>query len=242
MAPPSSVPKELAAHLKPQRAESVKMEYLLFQPAGYDAKAKKRWPLMFFLHGSGERGTDIWKVAIHGPPKGLKHLEDFPFLIVSPQCPAGRFWSNDTLLALLEEVTRKYAVDTNRIYLTGLSMGGYGAWDLGLAFPERFAALAPVCGGGEMIGVVLSGREKPAAFKSLAVWAFHGEKDDVVPVEESQRMVDALKKAGVADVKLTVFPGVGHNSWTQTYSNPELYDWFLKHERKPQSLAKTQLK
>jgi predicted peptidase len=242
MPAPPSVQKELAAHLKPKKAQTVKMDYLLFLPKGYDAKSEKRWPLIFFLHGSGERGTNIWKVAIHGPPKGLQKLDEFPFIIVSPQCPEGRFWSNDTLLALLDEITRKYSVATNRIYLTGLSMGGYGAWDLGLAFPEKFAALAPICGGGEMVGVILSGREKPEAFKTLPVWAFHGAKDDVVPVEESQRMVDALKKAGVAEVKLTVYPGVTHNSWTQTYENPELYEWFLQHERKPQPAAKSRKK
>jgi predicted peptidase len=93
-----------------------------------------------------------------------------------------------------------------------------------------------------MVGVILSGREKPEAFKTLPVWAFHGAKDDVVPVEESQRMVDALKKAGVAEVKLTVYPGVTHNSWTQTYENPELYEWFLQHERKPQPAAKSRKK
>ncbi|HYV26769.1 MAG TPA: phospholipase, partial [Candidatus Eisenbacteria bacterium] len=103
MAPPSSVPKELAAHLEPQKAQSAKMDYLLFLPTGYEANAKKRWPLILFLHGSGERGTNIWKVATHGPPKGMKNLDEFPFIIVSPQCPEGRFWSNDSLLALLDE-------------------------------------------------------------------------------------------------------------------------------------------
>jgi predicted peptidase len=238
MPAPPSVPKDLAAHLHAKKAESVKLNYLLFLPTGYEPKSKKHWPLILFLHGSGERGSDIWKVAIHGPPKGMTNLDEFPFIIVSPQRAEGYIWSNDTLLKFLDEVIGKYPVDTNRIYLTGLSMGGYGAWDLGLAFPERFAALAPVCGGGQLIGVILSAREKPEAFKSLPVWAFHGEQDDVVPVEESRRMVEALKKAGVKEVKLTVYPGVKHNSWTQTYSNPELYEWFLKHERQQKPARK----
>jgi predicted peptidase len=136
------------------------------------------------------------------------------------------------LLALLDEIAAKYAVDTNRVYLTGLSMGGYGTWALGLTYPERFAAIVPICGGGQMIGVILSSRDKGAALKSLGVWAFHGGKDPVVPLEESQRMVDALKKAGVPDVKLTVYPEAGHDSWTETYKNPELYEWLLKHERR----------
>ena len=135
------------------------------------------------------------------------------------------------LLALLDDIIAKYAVDTKRVYLTGLSMGGYGAWDLGLAYPERFAAIAPICGGGQTITVLLSSRDKGPELKSLGVWAFHGGKDPVVPPDESQRMVDAVKKAGVADVHLTVYPGAEHDSWTETYKDPKLYDWLLKHER-----------
>jgi predicted peptidase len=123
------------------------------------------------------------------------------------------------------------APPTNRIYLTGLSMGGYGTWDLGLTYPERFAAIAPICGGGQLITVNLSSRDKGPALKTLGVWAFHGGKDPVVPLEESQRMVAVLKKAGAQDVKLTVYPEARHDSWTETYKNPELYDWLLKHER-----------
>jgi predicted peptidase len=135
------------------------------------------------------------------------------------------------LLALLDNITAKYAVDTKRVYLTGLSMGGYGTWDLGLAYPERFAAIVPICGGGQVITVLLASDAKGQALKTLGVWAFHGGKDPVVPLEESQRMVDALKKAGVPDVKLTVYPEAQHDSWTETYKNPALYEWLLKHER-----------
>jgi predicted peptidase len=187
--------------------------------------------LILFLHGAGERGTDVWKVATHGPPKNVVEHPDFPFIVVSPQCPEGQFWSNDLLLALLDEIGRKYAVDPERIYLTGLSMGGFGTWSLGVSHPERFAAIAPICGGGEWISVVLSSRDRIQELKSLGVWAFHGAKDPVVPLDESQRMVDALKKVGVHEVKLTVYPEAGHNSWTETYNNPELYKWFLEHRR-----------
>src|SRR5204862_2816785 len=189
------------------------------------------WPLMLFLHGSGERGTDIWKVATHGPPKKVTEDAEFPFILVSPQCPEHRIWSNDELIGLLDEITRKYAVDLNRVYLTGLSMGGYGAWNLGLAYPEKFAALAPICGGGDLINAILSIRERPEALKSLGVWAFHGAKDPVVPLSESQRMVDFLKKLAGKDVKLTVYPEAQHDSWTQTYDNPELYKWLLEQRR-----------
>lgn len=216
-----------------KKTMTAEVDYLLFLPREYERKGEKRWPLMLFLHGAGERGTNIWKVAVHGPPKNVTNRADFPFIIVSPQCPEGQVWSNDVLLGLLDEVTKKYAVDTNRVYLTGLSMGGYGTWSLGLSYPERFAAIAPICGGGETIRVLLASRDKAKGLKTLGIWAFHGAKDPVVPLTESQRMVDAVKKAGATDVKLTIYPEANHDSWTETYNNPELYKWFLAHERKP---------
>jgi predicted peptidase len=214
---------------------TVRADYLLFLPKGYRAKASasKRWPLMLFLHGAGERGNDIWKVAVHGPPKVVKEKPDLPFIIVSPQCPVGKRWDNDTLLALLDDIIAKHRVDTNRVYLTGLSMGGYGTWSLAVAYPERFAAIAPICGGGETIEVLLAGTKRKEAFQSLGIWAFHGAKDPVVKVEESERMIAAFKKAGCKDVQLTVYPEAQHDSWTESYNNPALYEWFLKHERKP---------
>ena len=230
-AAPAPAPMQTAEQFQFQKQLSAKVNYLLFLPKGYDAKAGRRWPLILFLHGAGERGTDVWKVATHGPSKNVKTHPDFPFIVVSPQCPEQQIWSKDVLLALLDEISAKHAVDTRRIYLTGLSMGGYGTWDLGLTYPEKFAAIVPICGGGQMISVLLSGRDKGAALKSLGIWAFHGGKDPVVPLNESQRMVDALKKVGVPDVKLTIYPEAGHDSWTEAYNNPELYDWLLKHER-----------
>src|SRR5262245_53750329 len=145
---------------KKKITSNVSADYLLFLPKGYEAKGRKRWPLMLFLHGAGERGTNLSKVTVHGPPKIVKNRPDFPFILVSPQCPEGEVWSNDTLLALLDEVIRKHKVDTNRIYLTGLSMGGYGTWSLGIRYPDGFAAIAPICGGGETISVLLAGRQK----------------------------------------------------------------------------------
>lgn len=219
---------------KTQRAQ---VNYLLFLPRDYQSESAKRWPLILFLHGAGERGTNVWKVATHGPARNVTEHPDFPFIIVSPQCPEDQIWSNDILVALLDDIARRYAVDTNRVYLTGLSMGGYGTWKLGLAYPEKFAAMAPICGGGEFISVLLASREKAQALKTLAVWAFHGAKDPVVPIEESQRMVDALRRAGVEEVKFTVYPEAQHDSWTATYNNPEFYQWLLKHQRHPASKA-----
>jgi predicted peptidase len=223
---------------KPQKfkkkiAQTVSADYLLFLPQGYNAKATNRWPLMLFLHGAGERGSDLKKVAVHGPPKIVKSKPNFPFILVSPQCPDGETWSDEVLLSLLDDVIKRHKVDTNRVYLTGLSMGGYGSWSLGIKYPERFAAIAPVCGGGETIRVLLASRQKSAALKSLGIWAFHGAKDPVVMLEESERMVAALKRIGAKDVELTVYPEAQHDSWTETYSNEKLYEWFLKHERKP---------
>jgi predicted peptidase len=210
---------------------TLRADYLLFLPRGYDPKGSERWPLMLFLRGAGERGTNLAKVAFHGPPKLVKQRPDFPFIVVSPQCPDGETWSNDVLLGLLDEVISQNKVDTNRIYVTGLSMGGYGTWSLATRAPERFAAVAPICGGGETIRVLLASRQNSAALKSLGVWAFHGAKDSVVPLEESERMVNALKKTGAKDVKLTVYPEAQHDSWTEAYANEDLYKWLLGHSR-----------
>jgi len=219
-----------AATRKWKVSRPMELEYLIYLPRDYDSKSSKRWPLMLFLHGAGERGTNVQRAAIHGPLKLVKQGKDFPFIIVAPLCPEGQDWSNEPLLTLLDYVTRKFAVDTNRVYLTGLSMGGYGTWRLGVAYPERFAAIVPICGGGSLIDVILGGRER-RGLKTLPVWAFHGAKDNVVPIEESERMVNALKKLGAKEVKLTVYPDATHDSWTETYNNPELYEWLLSHSR-----------
>jgi predicted peptidase len=177
---------------------------------------------MVFLHGAGERGSDLEKVKTHGPPKLVAQGKVFPFILVSPQCPEGQWWDTDMLDALLDTVLAKYRVDPDRVYLTGLSMGGFATWAWAAAHPERFAAIAPICGGGDPF---LAWR-----LKSLPVWAFHGAKDPVVPVKMTTDMVDALKAAG-GDVRVTIYPDAGHDAWTDTYNNQELYDWFLQHHR-----------
>jgi predicted peptidase len=213
-------------------SEKVTTEYLLFLPKGYDARGTNRWPLLLFLHGAGERGGNVWRATIHGPTKYIEQHPDFPFIVVTPWCAPGHKWSDDTLLGILDEVTAKYKVNTNRVYLSGLSMGGFGTWSLATTHPERFAAVAPVCGGEGRIGIILSmlDKDKAVELKKLPIWAFHGAKDDVVGVEESERMVAAMKKIGNKNVKFTVYPEATHNSWTQTYNNPELYQWLLQYE------------
>jgi predicted peptidase len=195
--------------------------YLLYLPADYD-KSKDKWPLIMFLHGAGERGSNIEVVKKHGPPKMIAEGKSFDFIIVSPQCPNDLWWPEQTevLIALLDEIEAKYRVDTDRVYLTGLSMGGFGTWTLAEKYPKRFAAIAPICGGSE--------RYAANRLKKVPVWAFHGAKDPTVPLIRSQEMVDAVKKVG-GNAKLTVYPEAQHDSWTETYNNPELYQWFLSH-------------
>ena len=203
----------------------LKADYLLYLPKDYGQEPGHKWPLLVFLHGSGESGSDLNKVKTHGPAKLLAQGKDLPFVVVSPQAPTSRQgWNLEVLNALLDEVIAKYRVDSERVYLTGLSMGGYGAWAWATANPERFAAVVPICGGGQPR---MAGRR----MKELPVWAFHGAKDATVPLQESEAMIAALKKAGAAEAKLTVYPEAGHDSWTATYENSELYTWLLSHTR-----------
>lgn len=211
-----------------ERQQMLAADYLLHLPEGYGADPERRWPLLLFLHGAGERGDDVWRARTHGPPRPGQEGADFPFIVVTPLCPEGAIWSNDLLLALLDEVEASHAVDPRRVYVTGLSMGGFGTWRLGLSHPERFAAIAPICGGGEFIVPLLADKTLLA---SLPVWAFHGAKDPVVPLEESRRMVDVLRRLGSQEVRFTVYPEALHDSWTETYANPALYAWFLRHSR-----------
>lgn len=198
------------------------MRFLLYLPKGYDRQDGRKWPLIVFLHGSGERGDDIEKVKVHGPPKLVAAGQDFPFIIVSPQAPRNTVWNSETLNILLDELIARLPVDVERIYLTGLSLGGYATWSTAASRPERFAAIAPVCGAGDV--------QTACRLKNLPIWAFHGEKDNVVSLKDHQAMVDAVRACG-GDVKFTVYPGIGHDSWTETYANPALYQWFLQHQR-----------
>ncbi len=202
------------------RTIKVSMKYLVYLPQGYDDKAA--WPLALFLHGSGERGDDLAMVKKHGLPKLIEAGRQFPFIVVSPQCPNGHSWEPYELSALLDEIGEKYKVDADRIYVTGLSMGGFGTWALAAHSPNRFAAIVPICGGGD-----------PSRTKRIAhipAWVFHGAKDPTVPLEMSQKMVESLKKNG-GDPKFTVYPEAKHDSWTEAYNTPELYTWLLQQKR-----------
>lgn len=202
----------------------VRLGYLLHLPSGYGGDAQQTWPLILFLHGMGERGDDLAAVKVHGIPKELDRMADFPFIVASPQCPEDTYWPQETeaLTMMLDDVMARYPVDRSRVYLTGLSMGGFGTWALAAIHPERFAAIAPICGGGDP--------QWASALKDMPVWVFHGAQDDVVPLIRSEEMVRALEQAG-GQVRFTIYPELGHDAWTVTYQNPELYAWFLSHRR-----------
>ncbi|MBD2863056.1 carboxylesterase family protein [Paenibacillus oceani] len=210
--------------LEKQIIKPIQLQYLLHLPQSYDPESSERWPLILFLHGAGERGDDIEKVKIHGIPMLAERNPSFPFIAVSPQCPKNAYWhqKQDGVMALLDEITANYNVDDKRIYLTGLSMGGYGTWNLACDYPDKFAAIAPICGGGDPYRAKL--------LVKTPVWAFHGAQDTIVLIEESERMVEQLQACG-SDVRLTVYPEAKHNAWTETYENPELYEWMLSHSR-----------
>ena len=202
--------------------ETSEMNYLLYLPQAYETNEEK-WPLLLFLHGAGERGDDLELVKVHGPPKMIAEGEDFPFVVISPQCPEGVWWSIETLHALIIEVVETHRIDTSRIYVTGLSMGGYGSWGLAYTYPDLFAAAVPICGGGEP--------EKAPLMKEIPTWVFHGAKDEAVPLERSQEMVDALEEAG-GNVRFTIYPEAGHvGAWENAYGDPELWDWLVKQRR-----------
>ena len=199
---------------------STPLHYLLALPEGYSPDGAPV-PLLLFLHGGGESGFDLAKVKRHGPPKLIEAGQKFPFIVVSPQNPgSAAFWDEDALLRLLDHLQITLNVDSDRIYLTGLSRGGYGAWRLALENPHRFAAFIPISGAAP----------SPYAgwLKDLPTWVFHGALDPVIPVTESERMVAAIHAQG-GNVKLTVYPDSNHDAWTATYDNPEIYRWLLQH-------------
>lgn len=220
----------------PQHIEQLDMEikktfrlrYLQYQPKNFNRVRAKKYPLVIFLHGAGERGSDIEKVKIHGIPMlmeaGGLPGQDGEFVAVSPQCPEDKTWSimDDELDIFLQAFINHPRIDTRRIYVTGLSMGGYGTWRLALRHPHVFAAIAPLCGGVEA-------DDRLRSIKHLPVWVFHGAKDTMVPLDESANAVAILNEYE-APVKFTLYPALEHNVWTAAYNNPLFYQWLFKQE------------
>ncbi len=185
---------QTAVTFKKRISHQVELDYLLHLPQGYDRSAKDQsWPLILFLHGAGERGSDLEVVKKHGPPKLIAAGKDIPAIVVSPQCPTDQWWNDhvEALLALLDDVAKKHRVDPDRVYVTGLSMGGFGTWALLARDGERFAAAIPICGGGSRLGLQRA--------MNVPIWAFHGDADPVVPVDETTRLVEAMKSARRAE-------------------------------------------
>ena len=206
-------------------ADGKEAKYVLFVP--HDYKGDKPYPLVLFLHGAGETGNDGKKQTYVGlGPVTRMQEKSFPFFVVFPQSQ-DRTWaaeSKDGLRALdiLAAVQREYKIDDKRLYLTGLSMGGFGTWSLATKYPDRWAAIVPVCGGGDPA--------KAESIKDIPCWCFHGDADTAVPVERSRQMIEALKGAG-GKPKYTEYAGIGHNSWEMAYNTPELYDWLLQQHK-----------
>jgi pimeloyl-ACP methyl ester carboxylesterase len=202
--------------------------YLVSLPHDYDDTwdTDKTWPAILFLHGMDERGSDLSKVRQHGIPKAVQEHKDFPFISISPQCPEGEeHWDVARLAQLLDQAMEEFRADPKRVYLTGCSMGGEGVWRLALASPHRFAAIAPVCGDAPSEALP----NKVERIKAVPAWVFHGVKDNVVPFDDSVKMVTALQEAGAGHVKFTQYEDTAHDAWTDTYNNPLLYDWFLQN-------------
>ena len=201
---------------------SVEVPYLIYVPDEFDPHSEQFWPLVLFLHGSGERGHNLEDVCRQGLPREIEAGLTLPCIVISPQCAQDAWWSANELTVLLDHLLEHLPIDPNRVYLTGLSMGGFGTWSLAAAFPERFAAIAPICGGGDL--------ESMGRLINMPIWAFHGAQDVAVPLARSADLIHALYNLG-GNPRFSVYPDAGHDSWTQTYQNLKLYDWLLDHRK-----------
>jgi predicted peptidase len=201
--------------------------YVVYVPRNYEPNRK--WPVILFLHGAGECGSDGQKQVLQGIGSAiLQDASRWPFIVVMPQKPEVRdAWEDHdaAVIAMLDAVIREYAIDTSRQYLTGLSQGGHGTWAIGARHADRWAAIAPICGYGDPEAIA-------PRLKDMPIWCFHGDADPAVPLAQSEKMVEAIKAAG-GSPKLTVYPGVGHNSWDKAYREEPLGEWFLEHTKAP---------
>lgn len=197
------------------------LPYLQFLPDAYESG---KHPLVIFLHGAGERGSDLEMLKKHGPPKTAMDGHGFPFVLVAPQCPPGRWWSPDEVISLTRQLVKTLRVDPTRVHLTGLSMGGFGTWACLAKAPELYASGVPICGGGDP--------GTAEALKDIPIWAFHGDKDQAVPVAKTREMEAALVKAGAKQFRATYYPEEGHESWIPAYNNPALLAWMMLQQKK----------
>ncbi len=216
--------QEIKAEFKKEIKELRQISYVL----DYPEKTKEKVPLIVFLHGSGERGTNLEMVKAHSPFT-YKNLIKEPVAILAPQCPANQWWDTENVYQLIKEIQGNYKIDESRIYLTGLSMGGWGSWKLANEYPELFAALAPVCAPSDRWMKATIHR-----YKELPIKIFHGGNDDIVSPMTSIEMYQELKKVN-KNVELIIFPNDNHNSWDSTYSDPKFYEWMLSQRKSNQN-------
>ena len=216
-----------AQTLDTQLVKPIHLEYMLFLPGDHCHAPKESWPLILYLHGAQLREEPLTEIPNYGVPRRAINDPSFPFIVVAPRCPPGLNWTLlvDHLDVLLKEVQRRYRVNPAQVYLTGLSMGGWGAWHFAKLYPQRFAAVVSVCGFLPRVpgSNWASGVE---VLKDASIWVFHGVEDDVVPVGESRRIVDELRVVG-GNVQYSELPGRGHDIWNDVYDRADLYDWLL---------------
>lgn len=205
--------------------QNQEIQYLLIFPAKY-TQTSERWPMILFLHGSSLRGQNLNLVKEYGPTWVAEQRTDFPCVVLAPQCPQDEDWLDKTelLAALLEDVFRKYRIDQDKVYLTGVSLGGRGTWQLAEQHPQYFAAIAPLATAKLAIPATWN-----QSMIAMPIWAFHGEKDNIAPLEKDEALIRTLRKQG-GSPRFTVLPGQGH-AIAGVYKNQEIYDWFLSNTR-----------
>lgn len=216
----------LKSSLSAQTADKVKARYnyLLYLPDNYDSL--KNWPLMIYLHGGSQKGNDLNKLKAYGPPQLIDQGKKFDFIVASPQCPDGRYWSTENWFdSLYAELLAGYRVDTNRVYLTGISMGGYGTYITAMDHPGKFAALLALCGGCND-----SDTSRICNLRNVPIWASHGTADDIVSINETKRIVNRLEQCN-GKIKFTPLENEGHGIQF-IYEQQDIYDWMLAQRRK----------
>ena len=219
--PAPGILTKATAKVKTNQDGATTLNYVTYLPKAPQPAAG--WPLLVFLHGAGERGSDLNLIKKHGPPKLAGNQPELEsFFMIAPQCPQGQPWDTVAVKDLIDQNLAAQPVDPKRIYIIGISMGGFATWNLLKEHPGFMAAAVPICGGGDPASV--------SKFKSVPVWAFHGDKDEAVPVQRSVDMVEALKKVD-GNIKFTLYEGVSHDSWTRTFDNPALYTWLLEQKK-----------
>lgn len=208
-----------------QVKDKAKYDYLLYLPKDYSSETKK-YPLLIYLHGGSQKGNDLNKLKTYGLPYLIDKGQNFDFIIASPQCPENRYWSTENWFdSLYSDLTMRYRIDTDRVYCTGISMGGYGAYIVAMDFPDKFAAIVPLCG-----GINDSDTSRVCNLRNIPIWTFHGTADDKILISETERIVSGLKKCK-GEIKFTKLQNEGHGIEYLYETKPQIYKWLLKHKK-----------